>query len=58
MNFRNGIEALKTPGVQAVFDGNSVNLGGAIGQSDLDRITASMRSVLGGSLVFGSLGKT
>jgi uncharacterized protein YidB (DUF937 family) len=56
VNFRNGIEALKSPGVQAVFDGNSVNLGGAVGQPDLDRITASMRSVLGGSLVFGSLG--
>jgi OmpA-OmpF porin, OOP family len=55
VNFRNGIEALKTPGVQAVFDGNSVNLSGLIGEDALNRITASMRSVLGGSLVFGSL---
>jgi hypothetical protein len=55
VNFRNGIEALKTPGVQAVFDGNSVNLGGLVGADDLNRITQSMRSVLGGSLVFGSL---
>jgi uncharacterized protein YidB (DUF937 family) len=55
VNFRNGIEALKTPGVQAVFDGNSVNLGGLVGEDDLNRITASIRSVLGGNLVFGSL---
>jgi OmpA-OmpF porin, OOP family len=56
VNFRNGIESLKTPGVQAVFDGDSVDLGGAIGEADLNRITASIRSVLGGNLVFGSLG--
>ena len=49
VNFRNGIESLKTPGVQAVFDGDSVNIGGVIGEADLNRITASMRSVLGGS---------
>jgi OmpA-OmpF porin, OOP family len=55
VNFRNGIEALKTPGVQAVFDGDSVNLGGLVGEDELNRITSSMRSVLGGSLVFGAL---
>jgi OmpA-OmpF porin, OOP family len=55
VNFRNGIEALRTPGVQAVFDGNSVNLGGLAGEDDLNRITQSMRGVLGGSLIFGSL---
>ena len=55
VNFRNGIEALRIPGVQAVFDGNSVNIGGMIGEDNLNRITASMRSVLGGSLVFGAL---
>jgi OmpA-OmpF porin, OOP family len=55
VNFRNGIEALKTPGIRAIFDGNSVNLGGSIGEADLNRITASIRSVLGGNLVFGSL---
>jgi OmpA-OmpF porin, OOP family len=55
VNFRNGIEALRTPGAQAVFDGNSVNVGGAIGEDQLERITQSMRSVLGGSLIFGAL---
>jgi OOP family OmpA-OmpF porin len=54
VNFRNGIEALRTPGVRAVFDGNSVNIGG-VGEDDLNRITSSMRSVLGGSLIFGAL---
>lgn len=58
VNFRNGIEALRTPGAQAVFDGNSVNVGGAIGEDQANRITQSMRSVLGGSLIFGSLAKT
>jgi outer membrane protein OmpA-like peptidoglycan-associated protein/uncharacterized protein YidB (DUF937 family) len=55
VNFRNGIEALRTPGAQAVFDGNSVNVGGMIGEDQLNRITQSMRSVLGGSLIFGAL---
>jgi uncharacterized protein YidB (DUF937 family) len=55
VNFRNGIEALKTPGVRAVFDGSSVNVGGSVAEDDLNRITASMRSVLGGSLIFGAL---
>jgi flagellar motor protein MotB/uncharacterized protein YidB (DUF937 family) len=54
VNFRNGIEALRTPGVQAVFDGNSVSLGG-LGEDQVNRITQSMRSVLGGSLIFGAL---
>jgi OmpA-OmpF porin, OOP family len=55
VNFRNALESLKTPGVQAVFDGNSVNLGGMIGDADRDRITSSLKSVLGGGLVFGTL---
>jgi OOP family OmpA-OmpF porin len=55
VNFRNAIESLKTPGVQAVFDGNSVNLGGVINDADRDRITSSLKSVLGGGLVFGVL---
>ena len=55
VNFRNGIEALKTPGVRAVFDGNSVNLSGVVGPDDLNRITQAMRSFFGGSLIFGAL---
>ena len=55
VNFRNGVELLKTSGVQAVFDGNSVNVGGVIGDAERDRVTASLKSVLGGGLVFGTL---
>ncbi len=55
VNFRNGIESLKVPGVQAVFDGNSVNLGGVIGDADRDRIAATMKSALGSGLVIGAL---
>jgi OmpA-OmpF porin, OOP family len=55
VNFRTALENLKVPGVQAVFDGNSVNLGGIIGDADRDRISNSLKSVLGGGLVFGTL---
>ena len=55
VNFRNGIEALRTPGVHALFDGNSVNVGGLVSEDSLNRITSSMRGVLGGSLIFGAL---
>jgi outer membrane protein OmpA-like peptidoglycan-associated protein/uncharacterized protein YidB (DUF937 family) len=55
VNLRTAFENLKVPGVQAVFDGNSVNLGGLIGDADRDRIAGSLRSVLGAGLVFGTL---
>jgi outer membrane protein OmpA-like peptidoglycan-associated protein len=55
VNFRNAVASLKTPGVQAVFDGNSVNLGGVIADADRDSIAASLKNVLGGGLVFGTL---
>ena len=46
---------LKTPGVQAIFDGNALKVGGLIGNSDRDAIISSLRSVLGTGLVFGAL---
>jgi OmpA-OmpF porin, OOP family len=55
VNFRTALENLRVPGVQAVFDGNSVNLGGIIGDADRDRIANSLKTVLGGGLVFGTL---
>jgi hypothetical protein len=54
VNFRNGIEALKIPGVQAIFDGDSVDIGGKVSDAELHRIADSMRSILGGNLVFGA----
>jgi len=55
VNFRNAVETLKTPGVQALFDGNSVNIGVVIGDAEHDRIATSLKSVLGSGLMFGSL---
>ena len=55
VNLRTALEHLKTPGVQAVFDGNSLKVGGLIGDSDRDMIIGSLRSVLGTGLAFGPL---
>ena len=55
VNLRTALEHLKTPGVQAVFDGNSLKVGGLIGDSDRDATISSLRSVLGTGLVFGTL---
>jgi outer membrane protein OmpA-like peptidoglycan-associated protein len=55
VNFRNALENFKVPGVQAVFDGNSLNLGGLISDADRDRIANSLKGVLGGGIVFGTL---
>jgi OmpA-OmpF porin, OOP family len=55
INLRTALETLKVPGVQVAFDGSSVNLGGIIGDSERDRITNSLRNVLGSGLVFGTL---
>ncbi len=50
-NLRAGLENLKMPGMQAVFDGNSVNLGGSLSDADRDQL----KGVLGGGLVIGAL---
>jgi len=55
VNFRTALENLKVPGVQALFDGNSVNLGGIVSDPDRDRISNSLKSILGSGLVFGTL---
>jgi outer membrane protein OmpA-like peptidoglycan-associated protein len=55
VNLRTALAALRTPGVQAVFDGNSVNLGGLVNETDRDRIAGSLKSALGGGLVYGTL---
>ena len=49
------LASLKTGGVEAVFDGDSVNVGGAIGDADRDRIIVALKSALGDSLSFGVL---
>jgi OOP family OmpA-OmpF porin len=55
VNLRTALEHLKTPGVQAVFEGNSLKVGGLIGDSDRDGIINSLRSMFGTGLIFGAL---
>ncbi len=55
VNLRTTLENFKVPGVQALFDGNSVNLGGVISEADRDRISNSLKSVLGSGIVLGAL---
>ena len=39
---------LKLPGLQALFDGNAINVGGSISAADRDRILGSLKSRLVG----------
>ena len=47
VNLHSALEHLKTPGVQAVFDGDSLGVGGSISDADCDGIVNSLRSVYG-----------
>jgi len=55
VDLRTALENLKTSGVQAVFDGNSLKVGGLISDSDRDGIINSLRTALPTGLVFGAL---
>jgi OmpA-OmpF porin, OOP family len=55
VNLRAGLEQLKTPGVQAVFDGGLLKIGGMVGDTDRDAIIGSLRSVFGAGLAYGAL---
>src|SRR5262249_4833904 len=55
VNFRTALENLKVPGVQALFDGNSVNVGGIVSEADRDRIANSLKNVLGSAVALGTL---
>jgi OOP family OmpA-OmpF porin len=46
-NLPSALAQLKTPGVQALFEGSNVNLGGSIPESERDRILASLKSLFG-----------
>ena len=41
------LENFKTPGTQAVFDGNSVKLGGVAGDPNRDRISTALKNLFG-----------
>ena len=55
LNLRSALANLKVPGLQALFEGNSINLGGILNDADRDRIANSLRGVFGGSMVYGSI---
>jgi len=55
VDLRTALENLKTSGLQAVFDGNSLKVGGLISDSDRDGIINSLRTALPTGLVFGAL---
>ena len=55
VNLRTTLEHFKAPGVQALFDGNSANLGGTISEADRDRIANSLKGTVGSGVVFGTL---
>jgi OOP family OmpA-OmpF porin len=55
VNFRNALENFKVPGVQAMFDGSALNLGGLISDADRERMANSLKGVLGSGIVFGTL---
>jgi OmpA-OmpF porin, OOP family len=54
VGLRTAMENFKTSGVQAVFDGDSLKVGGLIGESNRDVIINS-RSTLGAGMVLGPL---
>ncbi len=55
VNLRTVLETFKVPGVQAVFDGQSLDVGGAISDTVRDRILDSLKSAVGSGVVLGTL---
>ena len=53
-NFRAAVDSLKILGVQATFEGGSVNVGGAIVDADREKIVASLKDALGGAITVGA----
>ena len=49
------LDNFKTPGLQALFEGNAVSVGGTIPDADRDGIVSSVKSVLGPQIVVGTL---
>ena len=49
------LEKFKIPGLEALFQGNSISLGGLLPQADLDAIKASLQSIFGTGYTFGTL---
>lgn len=54
-NLRSGFDNLKVNGVQALFSGNSISVGGLPAAADRDKLIGGLRSVFGSGLAFGAL---
>jgi OmpA-OmpF porin, OOP family len=53
--FKAALDNFKIPGLQALFEGNSASVGGAIPEADRDRIMSSLKSVLGPQFAFATI---
>ena len=49
------LDNFKTPGSQALFEGNEVSVGGTIAEADRDGIISSLKSAFGPRFVFGTI---
>jgi OmpA-OmpF porin, OOP family len=54
-DLKTALDNFKTPGSQAVFEGNAVSVGGTIPDADRDGITSSVKSVLGPQFAVATL---
>ena len=48
-------EKFKIPGIEALFEGNTISLGGLLPKADLDEIKASLQSIFGSGYTYGAL---
>ena len=48
-------DALRSPNVEAIFDGGSVSVGGAIPDADREKVMSSIKSALGADFAVGTL---
>jgi outer membrane protein OmpA-like peptidoglycan-associated protein len=57
-NLKTAVENFKIPGLQALFDGASVSIGGLISDADRDRIIAQLKSLFGANVTVAPLSDT
>lgn len=54
-NLRTALDDLKIGGVQALFEGNSVSVGGLASDSERDKLIGRLQSTLGNGVTYGAL---
>jgi outer membrane protein OmpA-like peptidoglycan-associated protein len=55
-NLPAALDNLKIPGTQALFEDNSVSVGGLASDSDRDKLISKEQAILGNGVTFGALG--